>query len=176
MASEVETLISDGYAVGYAPEKGRFRVVGSFTLALIFFGIWMYRGHDLALVLFALFAASSYYFFPLVETRKARLGAGQYGMFLEGLGIIPWGAIKDITLNSYYVRTMDIHDLHIALAKSPPKAMLADWRSLPWPRLLMRLPWSMNQEKLIKVNLEPFGNNPQAIVDALNRQRRLYGL
>lgn len=174
-STDPESLISEGYAVGYDPESGAFRVFGSLGAAAAFFMIWLMSGHGAALALVALAVAVAYYYFPLVEKKKSRLGAGEYGVFLEGLGIIPWHAIGEVKHATYFVRTMEIDELHLVLTKALPKNLLADWRSLPWLRLLMKLPWSMTRDNVVKVNLEPFAGKPDAIVAAIERQRRRYG-
>ncbi|MFM1816892.1 MAG: hypothetical protein RLZ98_3587, partial [Pseudomonadota bacterium] len=157
--------IMSGYAVGYGRDKGAFRVYISLVLAAVFLAIWWFRGSEIALAIGIFFGVAGYYFYPLVETGKVRLGAGQYGVFIEGFGVIPWRSIRDIRLSTYAVRTMMMHDLEIELSSALPKALMADWRSLPYHRLLMKLPWSMGRDNVVRVNLEPFEGEPDSIVD-----------
>jgi hypothetical protein len=173
--SDPDRLIEGGYAVGYDPESGAFRVFGCLGGAVVLVFLWFISGHPAPLVLATLAAAAGYYYFPLVERKKARLGAGEYGVFLEGLGVIPWHAIGEVKHASYFVRTMKIDELHLVLTKALPKNLIADWRSLPWFRLLMKLPWSITQDNVVKVTLEPFGGKPQAVVESVRRQRQMYG-
>ena len=167
--------VSSGYTIGYAQEKGSFRVYICLSLAAVAALVWILRSSEVALAIAVAFGAVGYYFFPLVETGKARLGAGQYGIFIEGFGIIPWRAVKDIRLSTFAVRTLTINELHIELATTLPNALIADWRSLPWYRLLMKLPWSMTRDNVIRINLEPFASTPEQIRDALVRNRTHFG-
>lgn len=173
--SDVKSSVRDGFAVGYAKDKGSFRVFVTSAFAIVFGGAWFYSGSEIALALSVFFAVTAYYFFPLVETSKARLGAGQYGLFIEGFGIVPWRSVDDIKLSTYAVRTIQVNELHIKLSRSLPSALMADWRSLPYYRLLMKLPWSMSRDNVVRVNLEPFAGEPDDIVAALQRNWRMFG-
>src|SRR5712675_1209860 len=43
-------------------------------------------------------------------------------------------------------------------------ALVVDWRKKqPAYRLLMRLPWRMSHDRIVRVNLEPFDQPPDAI-------------
>ncbi len=164
-----------GYRIGYAKGKGEFRVYVSLALCAAFIAVWIFSNSELLLVPVLFFGATGYYFFPLIESGKVRLGAGEHGIFIEGLGIIPWRAITNITLSVYFVRTIEVNELNIKLARPLPKALVADWRALPYYRLLMKLPWSMGRDNVVRVNLEPFAAPPQNIVDALNNNWRYFG-
>lgn len=163
-----------GFAIGYARDKGTFRVFVSFALFVVFACVWYFYSSELALGVAVFFVLTAYYFFPLVETDKVRLGAGEYGLFIEGFGVVPWRAIGEVRLSTYAVRTIQVNELLIQLSKPLPKALMADWRSLPFYRLLMKLPWSMGRDNVVRVNLEPFAGSPDKIVAALKRARRFY--
>lgn len=164
----------NGFTVGYAPGKGNFRVYICLALAAGSVGLWLLRGSEIALALAAFFGITGYYFYPLIETAKVRLGAGEHGVFIEGFGIIPWRSIQDIELSTYAVRSIEVNELHIKLARALPNALIADWRSLPYHRLLMKLPWSMSRDNVVRINLEPFAGTAEEIVAALIRNRRAY--
>ena len=68
-----------------------------------------------------------------------------------------------------------VSELHIHLSRGLPNALIADWRSLPWHRLIMKLPWSMSGDNVVRVNLEPFAGEPEEIVSALCRVQRHFG-
>lgn len=174
MSEDANTPGLNGFAVGYAPGKGTFRVYICLAVAAVFVCLWALRGSEIALALAAFFGVTGYYFYPLIETAKARLGAGEHGVFIEGFGIVPWRAIQDIELSTYAVRSIEVNELHIKLARALPNALIADWRSLPYHRLLMKLPWSMSRDNVVRVNLEPFAGMAEEIVAALNRNRRAY--
>ncbi len=166
---------ASGFAVGYGKDKGNFRVYVCLVACAICLAGWYLRGNEIVLALAVFFGATGYYFYPLIETRKARLGAGEHGVFIEGFGVIPWRSIESIELSTYAVRTIEVNELTLKLARSLPNALIADWRSLPYHRLLMKLPWSMTRDNTIRINLEPFASNPTQIVEALQRCKRYFG-
>ena len=175
MSATSDLPAASGFAVGYAKGKGAFRVYLCLVLAVGFAGLWWWRGSEIALVLAVLFALTSYYFFPLIETWKVRLGAGEHGVFIEGFGLIPWRNIDKVELTTTAVRSIEINELKISLSKTVPNALIADWRSLPYHRLLMKLPWSMDRDGIVRINLEPFAGDPGEIVAAIERNRRFFG-
>ncbi len=118
--------------------------------------------------------AVAYYNFPLTETGRPRLGANQYGIFVEGLGIIQWRAIDHLDLTEIAVRVLTLHELQIALKQPLSKALIADWRRLPWYRMLMRLPWKMTHNNVIRITLDPFDRAPDEVHRTLLRMWRHY--
>ncbi len=175
MADDTQAGGTSGLAIGYAPGKGTFRVYVCLGLAAVCVAVWILHGSELVLLLGLFFALTAYYFYPLIETGKVRLGAGEHGVFIEGFGVIPWRAIDAIELSTYAVRSIEVNELKINLSRSLPNALIADWRSLRWHRLFMKLPWTMSRDNAVRVNLEPFVGRPDDIVAALQRTRRFYG-
>jgi len=149
------------FAVGYAPGKGQFRVYLTALAAAAGIAGFILWGSQIALVLAVFFGCASFYFYPLVETERARIGAGEYGIFIEGFGVIPWRSVADIALCSYAVRTIIDEEIQITLSRPLSQALMRDWRSLPWPRLLMRLPWSMTPDNVVHIKMEPFGGTAE---------------
>lgn len=166
---------STGFALGYAGGKGRFRVYIMAGLAALFLAVFIARGGLAALALSALAASSAYYFYPLIETSKPRLGANQYGVFVDGFGVIAWRAIAEIALQTHAVRSIEIHELHIKLSQPLARALTIDWRKLPLHRILMRLPWTMTPDGVVRINLEPFAGSPEQTLAALERTRSHFG-
>jgi hypothetical protein len=175
MTENIPASGASGFAIGYAPGKGAFRVYLCLALAALSFAAWMVRGGELTLILAVLFGLTAYYFYPLIETAKIRLGAGEHGIFIEGFGVIPWRSVHSIALSTYAVRSIEVNELTIKLARSLPNALIADWRSLPWHRLIMKLPWTMTRDNTVRINLEPFAGRPDDILAALQRTRRYFG-
>ena len=103
-----------------------------------------------------------------------RLGANQYGLFIDGFGLLGWRAISDITLVTYSVRTLEMEELHIKLKQPVSSALLADWRRLPIWRLLMRLPWTMGYDNIVRINLQPFALPADEICRTIQRMWRFY--
>ena len=171
----MEEATSTGFAIGYAKGKGAARVYVAFAIGALFIGFWLFNGNGIALLLGVLAIGTSFYFYPLIESGRPRAGAGEHGVFIEGFGLIPWRSVDDIRLSTYAVRSIQVSELHIKLSKSLPQALAADWRSLPWHRLLMMLPWKMGSDNIVRINLEPFPGSPEDIVRAFQRKWQYFG-
>ncbi len=163
-----------GYTVRYGHEKGQFRVFVLSAIGIAFTVSALYMGSILLLAIGIAALGTAYYFFPLIESDRPRLGANQYGVFIEGLGLIGWRSIGKIDMVHIAVRTMMTHELQIKLTQPLSQALLVDWRGMPIYRLLMRLPWIMSHDNTIRVNLEPFADPPDEIERTLKRMQRHY--
>lgn len=171
--SNAQQHMQEGFALPYSSDAGGFRCYTMAVTALVLIGLYFSGGHPLLLVLGVGAACVAYYFYPLVE-RKPRIGANQYGIFIDGLGVIPWRAVNDILLRTYAVRTLENKELHIQLNRDIDQALMADWRRLPIYRLLMKLPWSMTHDNIIRIKLEPFRPEPDDIYRAITRVWKFY--
>lgn len=165
---------TSGYTVRYGKEKGQFRVFIMAGAGLLLTIAAFFQGSELLLGLGVAALGAAYYFFPLIETERPRLGANQYGIFVEGLGLIGWRSVESIETIHIAVRTIMTHELQIKLSVPLQRALLADWRKMAFYRLLMRLPWTMGHSNTIRINLEPFGDTPDEIERTLKRMQRHY--
>jgi hypothetical protein len=164
--------LQQGFILPYSrSEAARFNALAAITAAA--FAGWLNWGYQLLSITAILAGCCAYYFFPLTETR-VRLGANQYGLFIDGFGLIAWRAIADVALVTYSVRTLDMEELQIKLQQPVNTALLADWRRLPVWRLLMRLPWTMGYDNIVRVNLQPFGKPAEEITRTIQRMWRYY--
>jgi hypothetical protein len=169
---ELPAYLQQGFILPYRrSEAARFHVLAAITAAT--FAAWLTWGYQLLWITSLLACASAYYFFPFTEGR-VRLGANQYGLFIDGFGLISWRAIGDVTLVTYSVRTLEMEELHIKLKQPVGAALLADWRKLPAWRLLMRLPWTMGYDNIVRMNLQPFGTPAEEIARTIQRMWRFY--
>jgi len=165
---------ANGYTVRYGKDKGQFRVFILAGAGIIFSFAAFYQGSELLLALGVAALGAAYYFFPLIDSGRSRLGANQYGIFVEGLGLIGWRSIESIETVHIAVRTMMTHELQIKLSQPFERALVADWRKMAFYRLLMRLPWTMNHANTIRINLEPFYELPDEIERTLKRLQGHY--
>jgi len=164
----------NGYTVAYSRDETQFPIYVLAAAAAVFLTSSLFTGSMILFTLGAVAAGATYYNYPLLETGRPRIGANQYGIFIEGFGVIRWRAIDRIDLVPIAVRVMTINELQIALKMPLQSALIADWRNLPWHRLLMRLPWSMSPSNVVRVNLEPFEREPEDIHRAMLRMWRYY--
>ena len=164
--------LQGGFILPYnRAEAPRFHVLAGITAAS--FAAWLTWGFQLLSILAILAGCSAYYFFPFTENR-IRLGANQYGLFIDGFGLIAWRAISDVSLVTYSVRTLEMEELHIKLNQPAQSALLADWRRLPIWRLLMRLPWTMGYDSIVRINLQPFAPPAGQIHGTIQRMWKFY--
>jgi hypothetical protein len=169
---ELPGYLQDGFILGYGrKEAARFHALAFIAAATS--AAYVTYGYDLILAVALLSGCSAYYFFPFAESRP-RLGANQYGLFIDGFGLIAWRAISDIQLIAYSMRTIETEELQIRLRTPVSSALLVDWRRLPLWRLLMRLPWTMTYDGLIRVNLQPFSPPADEVVRVIARLWRYY--
>lgn len=162
-----------GYSVTYGREEIQAPVYVVAFIAAALLAAALTTGSTVALVLGVAAAGVAYYNVPVLE-RRPIVGANQYGIFIQGLGLIRWSAIDGIELVELAVRASTINELQISLKTRLSSALVADWRSQPFWRSLMRLPWSMSRSNVVGVNLEPFDKEPGEIHRTLVRLWRHY--
>ena len=120
-----------GYSVTYGREEIQAPVYFIAFLSAVLLAAAMVWDSVVALALGIGAAGVAYYNFPLIERRRSS-GANQYGVFIQGLGLIRWSAIERIDLVEIAVRAEYIHELQIALKTRLSSALVADWRQLPF--------------------------------------------
>jgi hypothetical protein len=164
-----------GYSVAYSRDDTYFPVYITAALAAIFVTASWITGALYWLVLAAASAAFTYYNIPLLETGRPTIGANQYGIFLQAFGLIRWRAVERIDIAEIAERAMTVHELQIVLSVPLGSALVVDWRrKQPRWRLLMRLPWRMSHDNIVRVNLEPFDQPPELIHRTFVRMLRFY--
>lgn len=163
-----------GYTVAYEQEELQFPVV---LMAII--GFLLLAGgilHDLPLLLLLAMPVIGGVIFniPLLETGRARLGAGQYGLFLEGLGLIDWRAIDMLDLVNTDLRGSVSQALVIELKVPVERALILDWRKTSPIRNLMRRAWKWSGPQVIRVPLDVMDKPAEDIHKTLRRMWRFY--
>jgi hypothetical protein len=170
----VDERNAGGFSVTYNREEIQFPVyVVAIMAAALLAGAWV-TGQTVLLVLGVIATAVAYYNFPLLETGRPTLGANQYGIFIQGFGLIRWRAIDSISVVQFAQRANTLHELQIGLNMLMSNALVVDWRKQPFWRSLMRLPWSMGSSNVVRVNLEPFSQAPEEVERTLVRLWKYY--
>ena len=163
-----------GYKVAYGGEESRTLVYVLMAVSLgSAIGFFSYGSTALALLCLAS-GVAAYHNFPLIETSRPRILANQYGIFIDGLGGFRWSAIDTINLVPIAVRTLTVHEMQLKLRHPLPQSLMVDWRSLPWYRLIMRLPWKMSHDNVIRLKLDVFDQPPDRIGRTITRMWRHY--
>ncbi len=163
-----------GYTVGYDREDAPVPFyVGGFLAAALIGGAFL-TGNWVLLVLGFAALAVAYYNYPLIERGRPRLGANQYGIFIEGFGIVQWRAVDRVELVEIAVRVMTLNELQIFLKQPLSTALIADWRRVPWYRIPMRLIWKMGHNNVVRIVLDPLDHPPDDIHRTMLRMWRHY--
>lgn len=163
-----------GYTVAYARDEAPFPVYAAAAMAAILLAAGLAKSNPVLFGLGAVAGGFGYYNWPLAETGRPRMGANQYGIFIEGFGIIAWRAIDKIDLAQIAVRAVTTNELQITLKVPLSSALIADWRKMPVYRQLMRLPWSMTYNNMVRITLDPFDKEPGEIHRTFLRMWRHY--
>ena len=171
--AQVPEFIERGYHLPYGRDAGDFRFNVMAIITVLACGMFLATGYDALLVVGAATGCVTYYFYPLKE-RKPRIGAGQYGIFIDGFGLISWRAIGDIQQVTFATRFSETDELQIRLKTSLDQALLVDWRDLPIWRLLMKLPWTMSHDNVVRISLAPFASPPEDIHRQFDRLWKYY--
>lgn len=165
---------ASGFTVAYGRDETQFPVYVMAAAAAVCIAAFVVSGGLIWCLLGLAALAVAYYNFPLLETGHPRLGANQYGVFIEGFGVIHWRAVDRIDLVPIAMRAMTVHELHIGLKQPFQSALVADWRKVAWYRLFMRLPWKMTHDNVIRIKLDPLDREPDEIHRTLARMWRHY--
>lgn len=172
--AKVPDFVERSYNLPYGADAGDFRFNVMAILTLVAGVLFVAEPYNAILVFGFATGCTAYYFYPLVEKKKPRIGAGQYGVFIDGFGLISWRAISDVQLITYATRFNEEHELQFRLRTSLDRALLADWRDMPIWRLLMKLPWTMSHENVVRIALAPFAQPPEDIHRQFERLWRYY--
>ena len=163
-----------GYAVAYRHDDIEFPVYVAAALAAGLVATAYTTGQIIWCAAALAAGGFTYYNLPLLETGRPTLGANQYGVFIQAFGLIRWRAIERIELVQIAERAITAHELQIALATPIASALVADWRKRPIYRSLMRLPWHMDHNNVVRVDIEPFDQPADEIHRTLIRMWRYY--
>lgn len=161
-----------GYTIGYDQEEIHFPIYAITALAAVLILAGILKGIPILSVVGLLPAAVTYYNLPLLESGRPRIGSGQYGLFIEGLGLVSWRSVDRIDTLESVERAGTSHDLIIGLKKPIPEALLADWRARPLLRRPMRLPWRLASKTEIRIPLDVLDKPAAEIQDTFVRMWR----
>lgn len=165
-----------GYTAAYEREDLQFPVYVTMLVGAALIAAGATKGITALGALGIVAFAYAVFNYPLLETGRPRIGAGQYGMFVEGLGIIAWRGIGGLDLVTVLTGSLIRHELHVTTRAPLESALIADWRKLTSVRSLMRLPWTYlgKARKGIRVPLDIMDQHPAAIHASLTRMWRSY--
>lgn len=163
-----------GYSVTYSREDTYVPIYVTAAVAVLFVGAaWLTRAWYW-LPLATAIAAFTYHNLPMLETGRPIVGANQYGIFVQALGLVRWRAIARIDLVPIADRAMISQQLQITLSTPLASALVADWRRQPLYRKLMRRPWRLDRDGRVLVNVEPLDQPAEEVHATFLRMWRFY--
>lgn len=163
-----------GYTVAYDQDEIQFPVYVIAAVAAALIAAAVYNESLILLLLGFMAACGALYNFPLIETGRPRLGAGQYGLFVEGLGLVDWRAVDHIEILPDLIRGLELEVLEIGLKTDVENALIIDWRKRPIWRVAMRLPWKMPKPRTIRITLGVLDRPSEEIHATFLRMWRYY--
>src|ERR1700680_3372530 len=160
MSANLDERNVGGYSVAYRRDDTNFPVYVTAALAAVFVTAAWITGEAYWLGVPGAAGGLTFYNMPLLETGRPTIGANQYGIFIQAFGLIRWRAIEYIALAEIAERAMTVHRVQTALNPPLRRPLVTDWPKQPRHRGLMRLPWRMSHDGVVRVNLEPFDQPP----------------
>lgn len=151
--------------VNYVSSAGDMMVYGGVVVAALGVLATFVQGNPVFLLMCPIGLAVSAYFYPLIEKGVVRLGADPRGLFFEGLGIVPWDAIKAVHHQQRALRTLRLHTLFVELT-GEPQNVVRETASLPIWKQFMAKAWK-GHGTVITAELHPLAKDPLELVDRL---------
>ena len=151
--------------VNYLPGSGDMMAYGGLVVAGLGVLAWLVQGQPVFLSMCPVGLAVSFYFYPLIEKGVVRIGADRRGLFFEGLGIVPWDAVKAVHHQQRALRSLRLHTLFVELTDAPG-AVVIDPAPLPFWRRFMARAWK-GHGTVITAELHPLAKDPANLVDRL---------
>lgn len=152
-------------AVNYVSSAGDMMVYGGVVVAALGVLAMFVQGNPVFLLMCPIGLVVAAYYYPLIEKGVVRLGADQRGLFFEGLGIVPWEAIKAVHHQQRALRTLRLHTLFVELTGAPSDVVI-DPSPLPAWKQFMAKAWK-GHGTVITAELHPLAKDPVELVDRL---------
>ena len=163
-----------GYTVAYDQDEIQFPVYVIAAVAAALIAAAVYNESLILLLLGFIAACGALYNFPLIETGRPRLGAGQYGLFVEGLGLVDWRAVDHIEILPDPIRGLELEVLEIGLKTNVENSLIIDWRKSQIWRAAMRRPYKMKGDRTIRITLGVLDRPSEEIQATFLRMWRYY--
>ncbi|WP_425062355.1 hypothetical protein [Pyruvatibacter mobilis] len=162
------------FATTYQRQAGEMMVYGG-----TFFGLFFLLGGVMSSVpglylLAIVMLAAAFYFFPMVRTEKAQLKVEPKGLYLDGMGWLPWTGIRNVRIYDRSVRTIRNAHLELTLAAPIEEIVISEDKEDPLRDLMTKV-WSPKRGEdgraatVVVVKLEPLRASPEEILAAIRR-------
>ncbi len=161
-------------ATGYERQSGEMMVYGgTFFGMLLLLAAVMSATPGLYAVAFAMLGCA-FYFYPMVKPERPQLAIEPKGLYLDGLGWLPWTAIRDVRMFDQAVRTIRNSQLDLTLAGKANELVLPGGDRDMLREFMTRI-WSIRRApnnadaSLVRVRLEPLRATPEEILACIRR-------
>lgn len=161
-------------ATTYQRQSGEMMVYGGtfFGLFLLLGGVM--SGEPALYILSILLLGAAFHFFPMVQLDRAQMRIEPRGLYLDGMGWLPWTAIRDVRMYNRSVRTIRNAHLELKLAGSVEDVVTSEDKQDALRDLMTKV-WSVSrapdgtQAGLVTIKLEPLQKSPEEILAAIRR-------
>ena len=103
----------------YSRKTGEAMVYGGAAIGALLAFISLVTGMSLVLALALVSFLVAAFFYPYIETHAPQLAVTADGLFLSGIGLIPWREIDGVAFRTYAVRSLVNPTLLIAFSGPP---------------------------------------------------------
>ncbi len=103
---------------------------------------------------------------PLVRQLATALSVSEYGFFLDGLGLVGWKGIKAARVEERKLGKTTLPELVLEVDAEALKSVMTAAPAGGLRRLQYR-PWRVAGGHLLRVDLQPLGVDPQALLAAI---------
>ncbi len=161
-------------ATTYQRQSGEMMVYGGTFFGLFALAGGLVSGQPVPLILAALMLGSAFYFFPMIRTERAQLRVEARGLYLDGMGWLPWTSIRDVRMYDKSVRTIRNTQLELQLI-GPVKDFVMPDANQGALRAFMTRIWSVKpgadsgNAEMVLVRLEPLRAKPEEILASMQR-------
>lgn len=158
---------AEPFSLGYKKGTGEPVLYGSLLLGAALLAAGIVSGSLIPTVASLPVFLSVCWHYPFIE-KRAQIAANEKGLYLERLGVLRWSAIKELSVYSTAVRTMEFSQLHIQL-NGPLEECLVEKESKSLLRTAMRKNWRLKQAKsqapVIEVDLNLLACKPELLLE-----------
>ncbi|GHB21351.1 hypothetical protein GCM10007094_06780 [Pseudovibrio japonicus] len=158
---------AEPFSLGYKKGTGEPVLYGSLLLGAALVAAGIVSGSAIPILASLPVFLSVYWHYPLID-KRAQLAANKNGLYLERLGVLRWSAMKDLSIYSTAVRTMEFSQLHIQL-NGPLEDCLVEKEPKSLLRMAMRKNWRLKQAKskapVIEVDLNLLACKPELLLE-----------
>jgi hypothetical protein len=104
---------------------------------------------------------------PLVRQLSTAMSVSDYGVFLDGLGLVGWNGINAARVEERKLGKTTLPELVLDVDAEALKTVMARTPAGGFRRLQYR-PWRVAGGHLLRVDLQPLGVDPQALLAAIS--------